>query len=84
MADLPEKPIRLVQLHSKSHEGITPVRLGELDEDLEETLESTHQLFGKKMCKAVLSVYTKQYARGKEVIERLDNLRKRGRYKENY
>jgi TP53 regulating kinase and related kinases len=50
---------------------------------LEETLESTHQAFGKKMFDVILATYQKEYAKAEEVVNRLDTLRKKGRYKEH-
>lgn len=47
----------------------------------EETLASTHALYGKKMFSLFLKTYTEHYPQGKDVVSRLDALQKRGRYK---
>ena len=51
---------------------------------LKEALESKHHLVFEKAFEIVLNEYSKTYSEGKDVIERLQIVEKRGRYKQQY
>lgn len=46
----------------------------------EEAFESTHSMFGSDAVKIMLAAYKKKYPCAESVLERLDVIRKRGRY----